>query len=66
MSSQGDGIVEELRKYTTCDVSDALIKINSTRVQHGGFLPGLTMWSPQRQEGETKIVGPAYTKGMRT
>ncbi|KAJ5735304.1 RraA-like protein [Penicillium malachiteum] len=61
MSSSVDGIVKELRKFTTCDICDALIKINSSRVKHGGFLPGLTMWSPQRQEGETKIVGPAYT-----
>lgn len=24
-------------------------------------MAGPTMWSPQRQEGDTKIVGPAYT-----
>ena len=41
-----------------CDVSDALCKL---KLPHGGFLPGLTMWSPQRQDGPTKIVGPAYT-----
>lgn len=42
----------------SCDVADALIKL---KVPHGGFLPGLTMWSPKRQEGTTKIIGPAYT-----
>ena len=42
----------------SCDVSDALCKL---KVPHGGFLPGLTMWSPQRQDGNTKIIGPAYT-----
>jgi hypothetical protein len=42
----------------SCDVSDALIKL---KVRNGGFLSGLTMWSPQRQEGATKIVGPTYT-----
>jgi hypothetical protein len=41
-----------------CDISDALVKL---KVPHGGFLAGLTMWSPRRQEGSTKIVGPAYT-----
>ena len=41
-----------------CDVADALIKL---KVPHGGFLAGLTMWSPTRQEGPTKIIGPAYT-----
>lgn len=42
----------------SCDVSDGLVKLGKLQ---GGFLPGLTMWSPQRQEGNTKIVGPAYT-----
>ncbi|KAI1870713.1 uncharacterized protein JN550_004859 [Neoarthrinium moseri] len=53
-----DPIVQALQDYTTCDVSDALIKL---KYRNGGFLSGLTMWSPQRQDGETKIVGPAYT-----
>ncbi|KAK4462171.1 RraA-like protein [Cladorrhinum samala] len=53
-----DPIVKALQEYTTCDVSDALIKL---KFRNGGFLSGLTMWSPQRQDGPTKIVGPAYT-----
>ncbi|KAL1843480.1 hypothetical protein VTJ49DRAFT_1351 [Mycothermus thermophilus] len=53
-----DPIVEALRQYTTCDVADALVKLG---IPDGGFLPGITMWSPQRQDGDTKIVGPAYT-----
>lgn len=44
--------------HNRCDVADALVKLN---IPHGGFLPDLTMWSPQRQDGPTKIVGPAYT-----
>lgn len=28
---------------------------------NGGFLAGITLWSPERQAGATKIVGPAYT-----
>ncbi|EGS18909.1 uncharacterized protein CTHT_0055220 [Thermochaetoides thermophila DSM 1495] len=55
---QEDPIIKALQEYTTCDVSDALCKL---KVPHGGFLPGLTMWSPQRQDGNTKIIGPAYT-----
>jgi len=43
---------------TSCDASDALCKL---KYRNGGFLSGLTMWSPRRQEGDTKIVGPAYT-----
>lgn len=69
-----DPIVEALKEYTTsvstyfrrnfmltfprCDVSDALCKL---KFPNGGFLSGLTMWSPQRQDGPTKIIGPAYT-----
>ncbi|KAH9888647.1 ribonuclease E inhibitor RraA/Dimethylmenaquinone methyltransferase [Xylariomycetidae sp. FL2044] len=57
MSGQQDPIVQMLRQYTTCDVSDALCKL---KFRNGGFLSGLTMWSPQRQDGPTKIVGKAY------
>ncbi|KAF2807537.1 RraA-like protein [Mytilinidion resinicola] len=53
-----DPIVKDLLQFTTCDVSDALCKL---KVPNGGFLSGLTLWSPQRQEGMTRIVGPAYT-----
>ncbi|KAL9087864.1 MAG: hypothetical protein Q9165_006426 [Trypethelium subeluteriae] len=51
-------IVKALESFTTCDVSDALLKL---KIPHGGFLAGLTMWSPKRQEGPAKIIGPAYT-----
>ncbi|KAK4144402.1 ribonuclease E inhibitor RraA/Dimethylmenaquinone methyltransferase [Dichotomopilus funicola] len=53
-----DPIVKQLQEYTTCDVADALVKL---KISHGGFLPGITMWSPQRQDGTTKMIGPAYT-----
>ncbi|KAL2037588.1 hypothetical protein N7G274_009701 [Stereocaulon virgatum] len=51
-------IIQALRPFTTCDVSDALLKLSHP---HGGFLSNLTMWSPKRQEGPTKIIGHAYT-----
>nr|POE56687.1 4-hydroxy-4-methyl-2-oxoglutarate aldolase [Quercus suber] len=41
-----------------CLISDALLKLSHP---FGGHLPGLTMWSPERQQGTTKLVGPAYT-----
>lgn len=53
-----DPIVEQLKEFTTCDVSNALI---SLKYRNGGFLSGLTLWSPERQAGDTRIVGPAYT-----
>ncbi|KAI0125265.1 ribonuclease E inhibitor RraA/Dimethylmenaquinone methyltransferase [Xylariales sp. AK1849] len=58
MASSPESIVKALQDYTTCDVSDALIKL---KYRNGGFLSGLTMWSPQRQGGSTKVVGPVYT-----
>lgn len=42
----------------SCDCSDALLKLG---VVNGGFVSGPTMWSPQRQDGPTKIIGKAYT-----
>jgi len=56
-----DPIVKALQEFTTCDVSDALCKLKNKKSPNGGFLAGLTMYSPERQAGETKIVGPAYT-----
>ncbi|KIW47399.1 uncharacterized protein PV06_00097 [Exophiala oligosperma] len=49
---------ELLQQYSTCDISDALTMLGSP---HGGCLPDISMWSPQRQEGHTRIAGPAYT-----
>jgi hypothetical protein len=45
-------------KVNRCDVSDALLKLNHP---HGGFLSNITLWSPERQAGSTKVIGPAYT-----
>lgn len=39
-------------------MADALLKL---KVPNGGFLAGITLWSPESQAGATKIVGPAYT-----
>ncbi|KAF4535762.1 Ribonuclease e inhibitor rraa dimethylmenaquinone methyltransferase protein [Lasiodiplodia theobromae] len=51
-------IVERLKQWTTCDVADGLSKLKHP---HGGFLDGLTMYSPVFQSGPTKIVGEAFT-----
>ncbi|KAJ5232407.1 hypothetical protein N7468_005363 [Penicillium chermesinum] len=39
-------------------VADGLSKLN---YPNGGFLEGLTMYSPEFQAGETKLVGQAFT-----
>ncbi|QGI71104.1 hypothetical protein CEK26_003441 [Fusarium fujikuroi] len=58
MATPDLSLAEKLRSYSTCDVSDALLKVG---VPHGGFLPNLSMRSPLRQEGDRKLIGPAYT-----
>ncbi|KAK9318919.1 RraA-like protein [Lipomyces orientalis] len=58
MTASTDPIVSALESFSTCDVSDALLKLNHP---NGGFVAGPTLWSPERQAGDSKVVGPAYT-----
>ncbi|KAF2629846.1 RraA-like protein [Macroventuria anomochaeta] len=51
-------ITQRLKQWTSCDIADGLVKLSQP---HGGFLDGLTMYSPQYQSEGIKIVGPAYT-----
>ncbi|KAF3797286.1 4-hydroxy-4-methyl-2-oxoglutarate aldolase [Colletotrichum gloeosporioides] len=43
--------------FLSCDVADTLTRLD---VPGGGFLPGLTLRSPNRQSGQTRIDGPAF------
>ncbi|OAP56113.1 hypothetical protein AYL99_09292 [Fonsecaea erecta] len=51
-------IIQQLQAYGSCDVADGL-----TKIKHhcGGYLEGLVMYSPKFQDGDTKIVGQAFT-----
>ncbi|KAM0226507.1 hypothetical protein ACHAQD_000429 [Fusarium lateritium] len=49
---------ELLRKFTTCDIGDALVKL---KYPYGGFLDGIRLYSPDSQ---TRIFGPAVTVKM--
>ncbi|KAL4987429.1 ribonuclease E inhibitor RraA/Dimethylmenaquinone methyltransferase [Aspergillus falconensis] len=51
-------IISRLQQWGTCDVADGLSKL---KYPNGGFLEGLTLYSPQFQAGDTKIVGQAFT-----
>ncbi|KAF2182380.1 RraA-like protein [Zopfia rhizophila CBS 207.26] len=53
-----DPIVGQLKKWTSCDVADGLSKLQHP---HGGYLDGLTLYSPEYQSGPTKIVGQVFT-----
>ncbi|CEH13487.1 Ribonuclease E inhibitor RraA/Dimethylmenaquinone methyltransferase [Ceraceosorus bombacis] len=54
-------IIASLLRFSTCEVSDALIKLKHPT---GGLLPGLDMFSPSHLSGETRICGPAFTVQM--
>ncbi|KAF2193959.1 RraA-like protein [Zopfia rhizophila CBS 207.26] len=54
-------VLAALKRFTTCDVGDALVRLN---VRHGGYLSGLRMFSPADRVGTSKIFGPAYTVRM--
>ncbi|KAK7204044.1 ribonuclease E inhibitor RraA/Dimethylmenaquinone methyltransferase [Myxozyma melibiosi] len=54
-------LISALKSFATCDIGDALVKL---KVPFGGFLDGITMFSPERQAGPTKIFGEAITVKM--
>ncbi|KAJ9130518.1 RraA-like protein [Pleurostoma richardsiae] len=54
-------VLQRLRAFTTCDIGDALVKL---KYPFGGFLDGITMWSPHRRAGSSSIMGPAVTVKM--
>ncbi|KAJ4178883.1 hypothetical protein NW767_014754, partial [Fusarium falciforme] len=55
------GLLQRLRAFSTCDIGDALVKLN---YPYGGFLDGITMWSSHMRSGSTKIMGPVVTVKM--
>ncbi|KAL3462655.1 ribonuclease E inhibitor RraA/Dimethylmenaquinone methyltransferase, partial [Aspergillus heterothallicus] len=58
MPLSSDEIIQRLQQWGACDVADGLSKLKHP---NGGFLEGLTMYSPEFQAGDTKIVGQAFT-----
>ncbi|KAE8153864.1 ribonuclease E inhibitor RraA/Dimethylmenaquinone methyltransferase [Aspergillus avenaceus] len=58
MPADPQEVIQRLQKWGACDVADGLSRI---KYPNGGFLEGLTMYSPEYQAGETKIIGQAFT-----
>ncbi len=61
-------LVSQLIKFSTCEISDALIKLG---LPHGGHLPGIDMYSPSTSHAssssspaKSRICGPAFTVRM--
>ncbi|KAK9720625.1 hypothetical protein K7432_004004 [Basidiobolus ranarum] len=51
--------ISKLENYGSCEVADALTKLNIAC-----FLPDLCLYSPEYVSGDTKLIGPAYTVQM--
>jgi regulator of RNase E activity RraA len=47
-----------LAQFSTCEISDALIKLS---ILHGGYIPDINAISP---DSNAQICGPAYTVQM--
>lgn len=54
-------MAETLSHFSSCDVSDALVKLG---VPNGGHIPDIEMLSPSRDDETVKVCGPAYTVKM--
>ncbi|KAH9858966.1 RraA-like protein [Lenzites betulinus] len=59
MSSEATGVLTALGSFSTCEISDALIKLGAP---HGGHIPDIHLLSPA--DSTTRLCGPAYTVQM--
>lgn len=60
MSTTTSDIQARLAGFSTCEISDALLKLGSP---HGGHIPDIHILSPS-DTANTRICGPAYTVQM--
>ncbi|KAK9465668.1 ribonuclease E inhibitor RraA/Dimethylmenaquinone methyltransferase [Lipomyces arxii] len=54
-------LISALKSFATCDIGDALIKL---KYPYGGYLDGISMFSPEYMGGPSKIFGEAITIKM--
>ncbi|KAF1984791.1 RraA-like protein [Aulographum hederae CBS 113979] len=56
-------LIKALRPFASTDIGDALVRL---KYPYGGYLDGITMWSPTRQGhgGSTSIIGEVVTVKM--
>ncbi|WFD31103.1 hypothetical protein MSPP1_002136 [Malassezia sp. CBS 17886] len=59
--SVGKKLLSQLAGFSTCELADALIKL---KLPHGGYLPGIDMFSPLYMAGAARVCGPAFTVKM--
>ncbi|KAJ3570391.1 hypothetical protein NP233_g4437 [Leucocoprinus birnbaumii] len=58
MSTSTARTTSKLIDFSTCEISDALIKL---KLPHGGYIPDINMYSPSTSGSGLRICGPAYT-----
>ncbi|KAI8071079.1 ribonuclease E inhibitor RraA/Dimethylmenaquinone methyltransferase [Gongronella butleri] len=51
--------LQALKKFSSCEIADALLKLGQK--PWGGYIPDIHMWSPAFCQGDTRIIGPAFT-----
>ncbi|ORX58063.1 RraA-like protein [Hesseltinella vesiculosa] len=51
--------IQALKKFSTCEIADAMLKLGQR--PWGGYIPDIHMWSPTFCQGDTRIIGPAFT-----
>ncbi|KAI9317289.1 ribonuclease E inhibitor RraA/Dimethylmenaquinone methyltransferase [Dichotomocladium elegans] len=51
-----------LKRSSTCEIADAMLKLGHR--PWGGYIPDIHMWSPKFCDGDTRIMGPAFTVKM--
>lgn len=64
MASTSSSLASLLRKWSTCEISDAFVKLGHNRPW---YIPDIVRYSPSRSAsggGPSKICGPAYTVKM--
>ena len=49
---------------TNIQIADALLKLGQR--PWGGYIPDIEMWSPRYCDGDTRIVGPAFTVKVKS
>jgi regulator of RNase E activity RraA len=60
-STTSNSLISKLSQFSTCELSDALIKLGSP---HGGLLPDIRRMNTYKDKPNKRLCGPAFTVKM--
>ncbi|KAI8993567.1 ribonuclease E inhibitor RraA/Dimethylmenaquinone methyltransferase [Pilobolus umbonatus] len=60
--SLSPAVLSALKRFSSCEIADALLKMGQK--PWGGYIADIELWSPKYCEGDTRIIGPAFTVKM--